>query len=66
MLNRWNFLKTGFYEGIKDDIGGEFAFPLFEIGGLAAVVYVVGLAFTVLPALRAAALTPAQALRPKE
>ena len=20
MLNRWNFLKTGFYEGINDDL----------------------------------------------
>ena len=23
MLNRWNFLKTGFYEGIMDDLSTE-------------------------------------------
>ena len=51
---------------IKDDVGGDFVFPVLEIGGLAATVYVVGMAFTFLPALRAANLTPAEALRPKE
>ena len=51
---------------VKDDIGGSFAFPALEVGGLAVVVYLAGLAFTFLPALRAATLAPAEALRPKE
>ena len=51
---------------IKDDIGGSFGFPLLEVGGLVAIVYIAGLIFTFLPALRAANLPPAEALRPKE
>ena len=51
---------------IKDDIGGPFGFPAVEVLGLAALVYVAGLAFTLLPALGAASTTPAEALRPKE
>ena len=51
---------------IKDGIGGSFGFPLLEVGGLVAIVYIAGLIFTFLPALRAANLPPAEALRPKE
>ena len=51
---------------IKDDIGGSFGFPLLEVAGLVAIVYVAGLVFTFLPALRAGTLPPAEALRPKE
>ena len=51
---------------IKDDIGGPFGFPAVEVLGLAALVYVAGLVFTLLPALGAASTTPAEALRPKE
>ena len=51
---------------IKDDVGGSFSFPVLEVGGLAALVYIAGLVFTFLPAMRAAALPPAEALRPNE
>ena len=51
---------------IKEDIGGSFVFPALEIGGLVAIVYLAALAFTFLPALRAASLPPVEALRPKE
>ena len=51
---------------VRQDIGGSFAFPALELGGLVALVYLVALAFTFLPALRAASLAPVEALRPKE
>jgi len=51
---------------VKEDIGGSFVFPALELGGLVAVVYLAAVAFTFLPALRAASMRPAEALRPKE
>ena len=51
---------------IKDEIGGSFVFPVPEVGVLVSVVYVSGLLFTLLPALRAASMPPAQALRQTE
>ena len=51
---------------IRDDIGGPFAFPALEVGGLVALVYVAAMAFTVASALRAASMPPVEALRPRE
>ena len=48
---------------VKDDIGGSFAFPALEVGGLAVVVYLAGLAFTFLPALRAASASLSRSCR---
>ena len=51
---------------VKDDVGGAFSLPVAEMAALVFFVYLAGLAFTFLPALAAAALPPAEALRPKE
>ena len=51
---------------IKDDIGGGFGLPVLELSVLAAGIYLAGLVFTFLPALRAASLVPAHALRTTE
>ena len=51
---------------VEPDIGGPFRFPVLDVFGFVALVYLAGLVFTFLPAARAAALPPAEALRPQE
>ena len=49
-----------------DDDFNTFSMPAVEIGALVALVYLVSLAFTILPAIHAASLDPVDALRPAE
>ena len=51
---------------VRDDVGGSFVFPAMEIGALVLVVYLAAMAFTFVPAMRAASMQPAEALRPRE
>ena len=45
---------------------GTFSMPALEIGALVAIVYLVALVSTILPAMRAASMDPVEALGPAE
>ncbi len=81
MLIEWSFialvgilLGTGLgllggyrlYALFVREAGGAFTVPWLEVIGVAALVYVASLAFTVFPALAASRMPPAEALRHQE
>ena len=81
LLIEWSFIalvgislgvSLGFLGGYRlyvlfiRDAGGTFSVPWFELVWISAVVYLASLIFTVIPALKAARMSPVEALRQSE